>query len=227
MTARPLTGLSALVTAGPTCEPIDPVRFITNRSSGRQGYAIAQALADAGANVTLISGPVTIPAPENVAVIRVQTAEDMLAAVTARLPCDIAVCVAAVGDFRAAHPAPQKIKREQLGPAGALTLHLIPNPDILKTVSEPSPARPRLVIGFAAETQDVEDNAARKRLKKGCDWIVANKVSEREGFEQDDNTVTLITPDMADPWITQSKMDVARELTRRIAAHFKQEKATP
>jgi len=226
MTSRPLTGLTALVTAGPTCEPIDPVRFITNRSSGRQGYAIAQALADAGARVTLISGPVTLPAPDMVTLIRVQTAEDMLTAVTAHLPCDIAVCVAAVGDFRAAHPATQKIKREQLGPEGALTLHLVPNPDILKTISVPSPARPRLVIGFAAETQNVEDNAAHKRLKKGCDWMVANKVSEHEGFEQENNTVTLITPEQTDRWNTQSKIDVARELTRRIAAHFKKEEAT-
>ncbi|WP_296177385.1 bifunctional phosphopantothenoylcysteine decarboxylase/phosphopantothenate--cysteine ligase CoaBC [uncultured Brevundimonas sp.] len=214
---RPLTGKTAVVTAGPTFEPIDPVRGLTNRSSGKQGYAVAAALAELGANVTLISGPVALDAPVGVARLWVEAAVEMKAAVEAHLPADIAVMSAAVADWRVDGVASGKIKKK---PGGPPSLALIENPDILAGVSAPGPKRPKLVVGFAAETSDLEGNARAKLSRKGCDWIVGNDVSG-EVFGSDGNAVTLFTRDGAEPWPRQSKTEVARKLAARIADHFK------
>jgi phosphopantothenoylcysteine decarboxylase/phosphopantothenate--cysteine ligase len=215
-----LEGVRALVTSGPTLEAIDPVRFIANRSSGKQGHAIAAALRAAGCDVTLVSGPVGEPDPEGVKVVRVESAEQMLAACQAALPVAIAVCAAAVADWRVATPIRQKLKRRAGAPP---TLTLAENPDILKTLAQPGPTRPRLVVGFAAETEDVESNARRKLAAKGCDWIVANDVSEDEGtFGSVYNTVKLFRAD-AEPeaWPRLSKAEVATRLVACIAAHLR------
>ena len=189
--ARPLAGLSALVTSGPTHEPIDPVRYIANRSSGKQGHAIAAALARAGARVTLISGPVAIEAPPGVTLVKVETAREMLAAAERALPADIAVCAAAVADWRAERDAAQKIKKTGEAPA---PLALAENPDILATLSRHPFRRPKLVIGFAAETEQLVPHARQKLAKKGCDWIVANDVSPQTGvMGGDDNAVHIVT----------------------------------
>ena len=215
---RPLAGRTAIVTAGPTFEPIDPVRGLTNRSSGKQGYAIAQALADLGAEVTLVSGPVALEAPVGVRRVWVEAATEMQAAVEAHLPADIAVMSAAVADWRVDGVASGKIKK---APGGPPSLALIENPDILAGVSKPGKARPKLVIGFAAETSDLQANARAKLSRKGCDWIVGNDVSD-DVFGADGNAVTLFTKDgAADVWPRQSKTEVARKLARRIADHFK------
>ncbi len=214
---RPLTGKTAVVTAGPTFEPIDPVRGLTNRSSGKQGYAVAAALAELGANVTLISGPVALDAPVGVARLWVEAAVEMKTAVEAHLPADIAVMSAAVADWRVDGVASGKIKKK---PGGPPSLALIENPDILAGVSAPGPKRPKLVVGFAAETSDLEGNARAKLSRKGCDWIVGNDVSG-EVFGSDGNAVTLFTRDGAEPWPRQSKTEVARKLAARIADHFK------
>lgn len=215
---RPLTGRTAVVTAGPTFEPIDPVRGLTNRSSGKQGYAIAQALAELGATVTLISGPVALEAPVGVERVWVEAATEMQAAVEARLPADIAVMSAAVADWRVDGVASGKIKK---APGGPPSLALIENPDILAGVSKPGKARPTLVIGFAAETSDLEANARAKLSRKGCDWIVGNDVSD-DVFGADGNAVTLFTRDgAAETWPRQSKTEVARKLAARIADQFK------
>lgn len=214
---RPLTGKTAVVTAGPTFEPIDPVRGLTNRSSGKQGYAVAAALAELGAQVTLISGPVALEAPVGVTRVRVEAAVEMKAAVEAHLPADIAVMSAAVADWRVDGVASGKIKKK---PGGPPSLALIENPDILAGVSAPGPRRPKLVVGFAAETSDLEANARAKLSRKGCDWIVGNDVSD-EVFGSDGNAVTLFTRDGAEPWPRQSKTDVARKIAQRIADHFK------
>ncbi|GAA0641209.1 bifunctional phosphopantothenoylcysteine decarboxylase/phosphopantothenate--cysteine ligase CoaBC [Brevundimonas lenta] len=215
---RPLAGRRAVVTAGPTFEPIDPVRGLTNRSSGKQGYAIAQALADLGARVTLISGPVALSAPIGVDRVPVETAREMKAAVEAALPADIAVMSAAVADWRVDGVASGKLKK---APGGPPSLALIENPDILASVSAPGKSRPKLVIGFAAETSDLEANARAKLSRKGCDWIVGNDVSD-DVFGADGNTVTLFTRDAGDEsWPRQSKTEVARKLAARIADHFK------
>ncbi|GAN87778.1 bifunctional phosphopantothenoylcysteine decarboxylase/phosphopantothenate--cysteine ligase CoaBC [Komagataeibacter intermedius] len=212
---RPLAGRSALVTAGPTHEPIDPVRYIANRSSGTQGYAIAAALAAAGADVTLVSGPTTLPDPAGMRTVRVETAHDMLEACRAALPCDIAVCTAAVADWHVA-PAPQKIKKTAGAPPPVL--QLAPNPDILATLSQPSPTRPGLVIGFAAETEHVVPHATAKRLRKGCDWIVANDVSPGTGIMGGtENEVCLIDATGCEHWPRLDKTQVARKLVARIA----------
>ncbi|POF64022.1 phosphopantothenoylcysteine synthase [Novacetimonas maltaceti] len=217
--ARPLHGLRALVTAGPTHEPIDPVRYLANRSSGRQGYAIANALARAGATVTLVSGPTTLPPPPGVELRRVETAVQMLAACEAALPCDIAVCTAAVADWRVAGAGAHKIKKTPGAPPPTLTL--VPNPDILAHLSQPGPMRPRLVVGFAAETDDVRDNATAKRQRKGCDWIIANDVRAETGIMGgDENEVTLITATGCEHWPRMSKDAVAQGLARRIVAAF-------
>jgi len=214
---RPLTGRTAVVTAGPTFEPIDPVRGLTNRSSGKQGYAIAQALAELGATVTLVSGPVALEAPLGVERVWVETAQQMQAAVQQRLPADIAVMSAAVADWRVDGVASGKIKK---APGGPPSLALIENPDILAGVSKPGKARPTLVIGFAAETTDLEANARAKLSRKGCDWIVGNDVSD-DVFGADGNAVTLFTRDgAAESWPRQSKAEVARKLAARIADHF-------
>ncbi|WP_374598189.1 bifunctional phosphopantothenoylcysteine decarboxylase/phosphopantothenate--cysteine ligase CoaBC [Brevundimonas sp.] len=215
---RPLVGRTAVVTAGPTFEPIDPVRGLTNRSSGKQGYAIAEALAGLGATVTLVSGPVALAAPVGVTRVWVETAQDMKAAVEANLPADIAVMSAAVADWRVDGVASGKIKK---APGGPPSLALIENPDILAGVSAPGPNRPRLVVGFAAETTELEANARAKLSRKGCDWIVGNDVSD-DVFGADGNAVTLFTCDAApDRWPRQSKVEVARKLAARIADHFK------
>ena len=216
---RPLAGRRALVTAGPTHEPIDPVRYIANHSSGKQGYAIAEALGRLGADTCLVSGPTTLDAPAGVARISVQTARDMLAACEARLPVDVAVCVAAVADWRAADAADRKIKKTGDTPPA---LALAENPDILATLAGRGNDRPALVVGFAAETDDVVGHAKAKRQRKGCDWIVANDVSyEGNGSDGvmggDHNTVHLITDDGVEDWPTASKAEVADRLARRIA----------
>lgn len=217
---QPLKGKHVLVTAGPTHEPIDPVRYIANRSSGKQGYAIAAAAAAAGAAVTLVSGPVNLPKPQGVNVINVETARDMLAAVERALPADVAIFAAAVADWRVANAGEQKIKKK----AGAATpeLALTENPDILSTIAHRASGRPGLVIGFAAETENVLANAKTKLAKKGCDWILANDVSPATGIMGGDrNTITLVTVDGIEPWPPQSKEDVAAMLVSRIAATFK------
>lgn len=214
---RPLSGKRALVTAGPTFEPIDPVRGLTNRSSGKQGYAIAAALAELGAQVTLVSGPVALTAPPGVTRIDVETAAQMHGASMAALPVDVAVMTAAVADWRVDDVAGGKIKK---APGGPPTLSLIENPDILAAVSSAKGKRPRLVIGFAAETSDLEAQARAKLSRKGCDWIVGNDVSD-EVFGSDGNAVTLITKSGAETWPRRSKAAVARALAVRIADTLK------
>jgi phosphopantothenoylcysteine decarboxylase/phosphopantothenate--cysteine ligase len=212
---KKLTGKHALVTSGPTHEPIDPVRYIANRSSGRQGTAIAAALLDLGARVTLVTGPTSVQPPVAAMVVRVETAAEMLAACQAALPADIAVCAAAVADWHV-EPAPEKLKKQP--GAAPPTLTLQPNPDILATLSAPGPGRPRLVVGFAAETQDVAENAAAKRLRKGCDWIVANDVRPATGIMAgENNQVRLVTADGAEDWPMLPKTEVATRLAARIA----------
>ncbi len=214
---RPLAGRHVLVTSGPTQEPIDPVRYLANRSSGRQGHAIAAALAALGARVTLVSGPVAIADPPGVELRRVETAAAMLAACETALPADAAVCAAAVADWRVAATAGHKLKKVPGGAPPALAL--VPNPDILATLAAPGPRRPRLVIGFAAETEDVVAHAADKRRRKGCDWIVANDVSEAGGaMGGRENEVHLLTDAGIEHWPRAAKEEVARRLAARIAA---------
>jgi len=214
---KPLAGRHALVTSGPTHEPIDPVRYIANRSSGRQGHAIAQALAALGARVTLVSGPVAVPDPAGVRVVRVETAAEMLAACTAALPADIAVFAAAVADWRT-EAATLKLKKTAGAPPPSLAL--LQNPDILATIAQGTP-RPTLVVGFAAETHDVLEHATAKRLRKGCDWIVANDVGAGSdimgGLE---NEVHLVTEAGVEHWPRLAKNAVALRLAARIADQF-------
>ena len=223
--AGPLAGLRVLVTSGPTYEPIDPVRFLGNRSSGKQGHAIAAACAEAGADVLLVSGPTQQPAPERVETVRVETAVEMLAACERGLSADIAICAAAVSDWRAAAPQEQKIKKPRGGKGrgdAGLTLELAENPDILASLSAAGPKRPRLVIGFAAETEDVAANAAAKLAVKGCDWILANQVAEGAVFGDDENLVRLLTraedggAPAVEQWPRMSKAEVAARLVQRI-----------
>ena len=210
-----LAGKRVLVTSGPTHEPIDPVRYIANRSSGKQGHAIAAAAAAAGAQVTLVSGPVNVPDPPGVRVVRVETARDMLRAVEAALPADAAVFAAAVADWRTAENAKQKIKK---GAGGTPELSLLENPDILATTAQRKSKRPALVVGFAAETQNVVENGRKKLAKKGCDWILANDVSAESGVMGGDmNTVHLITCNGVEAWPPQGKDAVAAMLIARIA----------
>jgi phosphopantothenoylcysteine decarboxylase/phosphopantothenate--cysteine ligase len=211
-----LAGRKALVTSGPTHEPIDPVRYIANRSSGKQGHAIAAALADMGAATTLIAGPTAERDPPGVSVTRIETAREMMDACRAALPVDVAVCAAAVADWRPARSAARKIKKNGAAPD---PIALTENPDILATLAAAGNARPRLVIGFAAETDDLEKNARAKLAKKGCDWIVANDVSKGV-MGADDNTVRLVTADAIDAWPTMPKAEVARRLAARIAEFF-------
>jgi phosphopantothenoylcysteine decarboxylase / phosphopantothenate---cysteine ligase len=213
--AGPLAGVKALVTAGPTQEPLDPVRFLANRSSGKQGYAIAGALADAGAETTLVSGPVEITPPARVKLLKVQTAREMLAACESVLPVDVAVFTAAVSDWRPEPMFNSKLKKREGGTAP--DLKLASNPDILATIAQGA-KRPALVVGFAAETDDVMANAHAKRTKKGADWIVANDVSPSTGIMGgDDNTVHLITASGVEDWPPMRKTEVARRLASRIA----------
>lgn len=215
---KPLIGRKAIVTSGPTHEPIDPVRYIANRSSGRQGHAIASALAALGADVTLVSGPVTIPDPLGVKTIHVERAEEMRDAVLAELPADIAVMVAAVADWRAETLAGEKIKKQPGEPPAPLKL--IENPDILKTVGHHA-LRPKVVCGFAAETQSVIENARRKLETKGADIIVANDVSAETGIMGGErNSVRIISRDGVDVWPDMPKTDVAEKLAEKIASYF-------
>ena len=217
---RPLAGLKALVTSGPTHEAIDPVRYIANRSSGKQGHAIAGALAVLGADTVLVSGPTHEPDPNGVAVVHVESARDMLTACKAALPADVAVCAAAVADWRIDGAADRKLKKRAGGAPPELSF--AENPDILATLSGLKKKRPRLVVGFAAETEDLVANASAKRAAKGCDWIVANDVSPRTGtFGGDANRVHLIAADTVEDWPRMSKGDVANRLAARIAGHFR------
>jgi phosphopantothenoylcysteine decarboxylase/phosphopantothenate--cysteine ligase len=221
MGPQPLAGKTILITAGPTHEPIDPVRYIANRSSGKQGYAIARAAAAAGATVTLISGPVNLPNPAGINVVRVESAREMLEAVEKTLPTDVAIFAAAVADWRVASAGDQKIKK---GDKGTPELALVENPDILSTVAHRTKARPQLVIGFAAETEKVIENAKAKLARKKCDWILANDVSEESGVMGGDrNTIHLVTTSGVEDWPEQSKDDVAHTLIARIAKEMTKE----
>ena len=212
-----LKGKRALVTSGPTYEAIDPVRYIANRSSGRQGHAIAEALARLGAETILVSGPTNLADPAGVRVVRVESAEEMLAACQDALPADVAVCAAAVADWKVASASPQKIKKEGDLPS----LELAQNPDILATLAAPSQARPTLVVGFAAETEKVIEHATAKRAKKGCDWILANDVAPATGtFGGATNRIHLIDEQGVETWPVMAKTAVAAELAERIAAHL-------
>lgn len=217
---KPLLGKKAVVTSGPTVEAIDPVRFISNRSSGKQGYAIAEHLQKLGAEVTLVTGPTSIDIPAGMSVKKVQSAQEMHDAVMTSLPADIAVCTAAVADWRMKHCAEQKIKKEK----GKDEYHLtfVENPDILRSVSQHATARPELVVGFAAESEKIDEHAKAKLAKKGCDWIVANDISDGQVFEKDQNTVTLYSDHGADAWATMSKQQVAHKLALQIAEFFEQ-----
>lgn len=213
--AGPLSGRHVLVTSGPTHEPIDPVRFIANRSSGKQGHAIASALAEAGAKVTLVSGPVSLADPAGVRTVHVESAEDMLAACLKALPADAAVCAAAVADWKVKAPARQKMKKAKGAPPPAL--ELAANPDILATLSTLKKHRPALVVGFAAETEKLVEHAKAKLKNKGCDWIVANDVSETSGtFGGDANQVQLISAKGVESWPRMSKEEVGRKLALAI-----------
>ncbi|MCL2427881.1 MAG: bifunctional phosphopantothenoylcysteine decarboxylase/phosphopantothenate--cysteine ligase CoaBC, partial [Alphaproteobacteria bacterium] len=211
-----LAGRHALVTSGPTHEPIDPVRYIANRSSGRQGHAIAASLAALGARVTLVSGPVALPDPASVTVRRVETAQEMLSACRAALPADIAVFAAAVADWRIANASDRKLKKTPGG--GPPQLSFTENPDIRATIARPGALRPALVVGFAAETNDVGENAQEKRRRKGCDWIVANDVSPATAIMGgEENAVLLVTETGTETWPRMAKQAVADRLAARIA----------
>lgn len=213
---KPLAGRHALVTSGPTHEPIDPVRYIANRSSGKQGHAIAAALAGLGARVTLVSGPVALPDPAGVTVVRIETAAQMLAACQAALPADIAVFAAAVADWRMAHATDRKMKKTPGGAPPAL--ELTPNPDILATIAAPGPGRPGLVVGFAAETHDLRHHAEDKRRRKGADWIIANDVNPATGIMGGtENQIHLVSAAGIEDWPRLAKDDVAARLAIRIA----------
>ncbi|MEL7130785.1 MAG: bifunctional phosphopantothenoylcysteine decarboxylase/phosphopantothenate--cysteine ligase CoaBC [Pseudomonadota bacterium] len=212
---KPLAGKHILITSGPTHEPIDPVRYIANRSSGTQGTAVAAALIVLGADVTFVTGPADAPPPAGAKVVRVQTAQDMHDAVHAALPADAAIFAAAVADWRVASASDRKLKKSK---DGLPVLTFAENPDILASIAHLADGRPRLVVGFAAETDDVEAHATAKRARKGCDWIVANDVSPETGIMGGtENTVILITETGADPWPCMSKSDVAARLAERIA----------
>jgi len=216
-THGPLSGRRVVITSGPTHEPIDPVRFIANRSSGKQGHAIAAAAAAAGATVTLVSGPVEVPDPPGVKLVKVETARQMLEAAEKALPADVAVFAAAVADWRVERPSGRKIKKQEGG--RPQHLDLVENPDILATIAHRKSGRPRLVIGFAAETNDLIANAKAKLRRKGCDWILANDVSPETGIMGgESNTVHLVTATGVESWPPQSKEDVAKGLIDRIAA---------
>jgi len=219
LSARPLAGSRALVTSGPTREPIDPVRYLSNHSSGKQGHAIAMALAGLGAETRLVTGPVALADPPGVEVIHVESARDMLAACQAALPADVAVCAAAVADWRVETAADEKLKKNGGGPP---SLELAENPDILRTLAAAGNKRPALVIGFAAETENVKTNATEKRVRKGCDWILANDVSPATGtFGGDANTIHLVDAGGIEDWPRLTKQAVADRLAQRIAEHLK------
>lgn len=216
----PLAGRRIVITSGPTHEPIDPVRYIANRSSGKQGHAIAAAAAAAGAEVTLVAGPVNLPDPAGVTVVHVETAREMLAAVKAALPADVAVMAAAVADWRVASEGGQKIKKD--GSGKPPSLEFVENPDILATVGHEEALRPKLLVGFAAETQNVLENAQGKLTRKRADWIVANDVSAETGIMGGDaNTVRIVSASGIEDWPSMDKQEVAARLVQRIADHLK------
>lgn len=216
LAAGPLAGRHVIVTSGPTHEPIDPVRYIANRSSGAQGTAIARALAGLGARVTFVTGPASVPPPYGVDVVRADTAAEMLAAVEAALPADVAVFAAAVADWRVVNAAAEKLKKT--GPDSLPVLEFVQTPDILALVAGRKQGRPKLVVGFAAETQDVVVAAVAKRKRKGCDWIVANDVSAGTGIMGgSENAVTVIDAAGAETWPRMSKEKVGQKLALRIA----------
>lgn len=214
----PLKGKHAIVTSGPTHEPIDPVRYLANRSSGKQGHAIAAALAALGARVTLISGPVNLPDPFGLELVKVETAREMFDAVQKALPADIAVCAAAVADWHVEEAA-QKLKKDGSGKPPALNLS--ENPDILAGISKPGALRPRLVVGFAAETEKLEEHATAKRARKGCDWVVANNVGGTGIMGGDENEVLLITEAGAEHWARMGKIALGQKLAEKIGKVFK------
>lgn len=216
---KPLAGRKAIVTSGPTQEPIDPVRFVANRSSGKQGHAIARALAALGADVTLVTGPTALPDPgQGIKTVRIETAREMLESCQKSLPADIFVAAAAVADWAPLEYAASKMKKTS---DTAITLSLTQNPDILSTLSKPGPRRPRLVVGFAAETDDVAANAKAKLARKGCDWLVANSVSAANPvFGADQNQVYFLSSGTMEEWPKASKDDVAKKLGERIADFF-------
>ncbi len=215
---KPLAGYRAIVTSGPTFEPIDPVRFLGNRASGKQGHAIARALSDMGAYVTLISGPTALADPQGFKTIKVETAKQMLDACQSSLPADMLVCAAAVADWAPEDFAPSKIKKTS---NNTLSISFKQNPDILKTLSTPSPTRPALVIGFAVETENLIENAKTKLAKKGCDWIVGNLISsDNPAFNVDDNQVCLVTSTGCDEWPKLSKDDLAKRLVTQIVKYI-------
>ena len=208
------------MTSGPTLEPIDPVRFISNRSSGKQGHAIASVLSRLGAKTTLVTGPTDLPDPPGVNVVRIETARDMMQACLDSLPADIAICAAAVADWRIANKSLEKIKKQNN--STAISLELNENPDILKTLSQLGSNRPNLVIGFAAETENLLENAMSKRKNKGCDWILANDVSASTGtFGGESNLVHFITSHGSEEWPSMPKENVAMRLAERIIAEIK------
>lgn len=215
---KPLRGKRAIVTAGPTLEAFDPIRFLSNRSSGKQGYAIAHALAEAGAEVTLVSGPTALNDVPGVSMVRVESAREMLAACQSALPADIFVAVAAVADWRPETRADVKLKLK--GDAKAPAMTLVENPDILATIAQPGPKRPKLVIGFAAETHEVLAYATAKRTKKGCDWVVANDVSG-DVMGGESNRILLVTAEGHQSWPEAPKTQIAVRLAEAISAHFK------
>lgn len=215
LSGGPLVGKHVLVTSGPTHEPIDPVRYIANRSSGAQGAAVAAALRDLGANVTFVTGPATAPPPDGVTVVKVETARQMLAAVEAALPAEVAIFAAAVADWRVDNAADHKMKKD--GSGKMPDVRFVENPDILAQVGQMKTGRPKLVIGFAAETDDVLVHATAKRARKGCDWIVANDVSPGTGIMGgSENAVTLISEAGAEVWPRMEKTNVAKRLAQRI-----------
>jgi len=222
----PLQGKKALVTSGPTYEPLDPVRFLGNRSSGKQGHAIAKALRDQGAEVTLVSGPTALPEPESIKTIHIETARDMLSACLSEPSFDIAVCAAAVADWRPLSVAEEKMKKEGSTPS----IDFTENPDILKEIAQKEKDRPALVIGFAAETQDLATYAYKKIICKGCDWLIANEVGQDKAFGCEENEVTLLRKNARDEivaqnWPRSSKQDIAKKLVQEINVFFKSQGA--
>jgi phosphopantothenoylcysteine decarboxylase/phosphopantothenate--cysteine ligase len=214
----PLAGRKALVTSGPTREGIDPVRYLSNYSSGKQGHAIAEALRDAGASVTLVSGPTNLPDPEGVRIVHVESAREMLDAAMASLPADVAVCTAAVADWTVAHFSEEKIKKS--GGGEDFTLVFAENPDILMELGKHKKHRPKLVIGFAAESEHVVENARVKLERKGCDWILANDISGRKVFSSNENTVHLVTHEAQEDWPKLTKQEVGERLAAKVAEYF-------
>ena len=216
MNFSPLKNYSALITSGPTREMIDPVRYISNESSGKQGHAIAKAIFDLGAKTTLISGPTSIPDPVGPKIVKVNSAREMLDACESSLPVDIAVCAAAVGDYKISNASPEKIKKT----GSKISIELEENPDILSRISKRNSERPKLVVGFAAETENLISNAELKLKEKGCDWILANNISNGDIIGKDENKIHFFSLNEKKEWDTMTKHDVAKKLSKKIVNHF-------